>query len=359
MKHDNENRWLDPMLERHIQREPKTFDFERWVETHPNEARLLRDGFQDAGRSARARPSEMWRVIMESKVTRYSAAAVILLALTLVLFGPFWVPGNGNAVLADVQQKLADAETMIVRGTKTFMHPGEDGEVIEINGLRCEFDLVKYSSKKHGLVEEGRVDGKLIYRITFNRPKRQTLLVLPPWKKYGAMASTDEQMKLMENLSPEGIIKMLLAGDHKELGRDTIDGVEVEGFAFQQPDLFVDLFPKPIFDIQTLKGKVWIGIEEQLPIWVEGDFFFGKSLVTLFNEVRLNEVNVVEKYDVELDENIFDTEAPEGYTEFGISDILSFIPMEAKAGAAAIGIIPSGFVVWRRRGRKKRAAARQ
>jgi hypothetical protein len=341
------------MLTKHIHREPKQFDFTKWAEKHPDEARLLRCDFEHSNRNIKMKPYKIWRFIMESKITRYSAAAVVVLAITLVLFGPFWAPGNSNVVLADVQQRLADAETMIIRGTKTFMRPGEDDEVIEINGLKCEFDLVKYSSKQLGLVEEGRVDGKLIYRITLNRPKRQALLVLPPWKKYGVMAATDEQMRLMENLSPEGIINILLASDHKELGRDKIDDVEVEGFEFQQPDLFVELFPKPIFDIQTLKGRVWIGIEEQLPIWVEGDFFFGKSFLTLFNEVRLHEVNVVDKYDVELDDKIFDTDVPEGYTEFGLSDILPFIPTEAKAGAAAMGIIPAGLVFWRRRRKKK------
>jgi len=353
MKHENNNQWLDPMLDRHIHREPEEFDFEKWAEKHPEEARLLRNGYKNSGRDAKMKPSEIWRFIMESKVTRYSAAAVIVLAMTLVLFNPFWTPGNGGIVLADVRQKIADTETMIIRGTKTFMNLSKDDNVIEINGLRCEFDLVKYSSKQLGLVEEGRVDGKLIYRITFNRPKRQAVLVLPPWKKYGAMAATDEQMRLMENLSPEGIINMLLAGDHKKLGRDMIDGVEVEGFEFQQPDLFVDLFPKPIFDIQTLEGKAWIGIEEQLPIWIEGDFIFGKSLLTLFNEVRLHEVNVVEKYDVDLDDKIFDTDVPEGYTEFGLSDILPFIPVEAKAGIAGLALIPAGLIFWRQRRKKK------
>ena len=344
-------KWLDETIARATDLGQVHFDANKWKQKY-----LCEKSREPSGLRAEVRPQKnVWRLIMESKVTRYSAAAVVILAIALVLFGPFGTPGSGGIVLADVQQKVANAETMIVRGTKTFMRPGEDGDVIEINGLRCEFDLVKYSSKQHGLVEEGRVDGKLIYRITFNRPKRQSLLVLPPWKKYGAMASTDEQMRLMENLSPAGIINMLLAGDHKELGRDNIDGVEVEGFEFQQPDLFLDLFPKPIFDIQSLRGRVWIGIEEQLPIWVEGDFLFGKSLLTLFNEVRLHEVNVVEKYDVELDEKIFDTDVPEGYTEFGLSDILPFIPIEAKAGLAGLGILPAGFLIWKRRRKKTMA----
>jgi hypothetical protein len=351
MTNKRDKKWLDEKMAQATDFGKVRFDAQEWKEKY-----VLNESCKSLFSYKDLKPHKnIWRFIMESKVTRYSAAAVIVLAMTLVLFNPFWTPGNGGIVLADVQQKIADTETMIIRGMKTFMRPGEDGEVIEINGLRCEFDLVKYSSKQLGLVEEGRVDGKLIYRITFNRPKRQAVLVLPPWKKYGAMAATDEQMRLMENLSPEGIINMLLAGDHKKLGRDKIDGVEVEGFEFQQPDLFVELFPKPIFDIQTLEGRAWIGIEEQLPIWVEGDFIFGKSLLTLFNEVRLHEVNVVDKYDVELDDKIFDTDVPEGYTEFGLSDILPFIPAEAKAGAAALGIIPVGLIFWKRRGKKKKS----
>ena len=353
MTDKKDEKWLDEKMTQATDFGKVRFDAQEWKRKYVlNESRESSFSYKDLKTH-----KNTWRLIMESKITRYSAAAVVALATALVLLSPFGTSKIGGVVLADIQQRLADAETMIVRGTKTFMRPGEDSDVIKINGLKCEFDLVKYSSKQHGLVEEGRVDGKLIYRITFNRPKRQTLLVLPPWKKYGAMASTDEQMKLMENLSPEGIINMLLAGDHKELGRDTIDGVEVEGFEFQQPDLFVDLFPKPIFDIQSLRGKVWIGIEEQLPIWVEGDFFFGKSFLTLFNEVRLREVNVVEKYDVELDEKIFDTEVPEGYTEFGLSDILPFIPVEAKAGIASLGIIPAGFIFWKRRRRRRKTMA--
>ncbi len=355
MTNRKDEEWLEEKMAQATDFGKVRFDRRKWKQKY-----ILNESHESSFSYKDTEPHRnTWRLIMESRITRYSAAAVVALATALVLLSPFGTSRIGGVVLADVQQRLADAETMIVRGTKTFMRPGEDGEVIEINGLKCEFDLVKYSSKQHGLVEEGRVDGKLIYRITFNRPKRQSLLVLPPWKKYGTMASTDEQMKLMENLSPEGIINMLLAGDHKELGRDNIDGVEVEGFEFQQPDLFVELFPKPIFDIQTLQGKVWIGVEEQLPIWVEGDFFFGKSLLTLFNEVRLHEVNIVEKYDVELDEKIFDTEMPEGYTEFGLSDIVPFIPTEAKAGVAGLGIIPAGLIFWRRQKRKKAAARKQ
>lgn len=358
MTQNDDNRWLDPLLEQHIGREPEEFDFAAWTQNHPNEARLLHRGYEHSGRSARTTTLTIWRFLMESKVTRYSAAAVVVLALTLVLFGPLGAPGNGGVVLADVQQKVNGIETMVIRGTKTFTHPDKDGEVFEFDGIKGEFDLVKYFSAQHGLVEEGYVGDELIYRFTFNRPQRQTLLLLPRYKKYGKFPSTDAQMRLLENGTPKGLINLLMEGESKELGRDTINGVETEVFEFQDPGTFKDLLPKAIADFQSVKGKVWIAIDEQLPVRVEGDMTIGKSFMTMFHELNLREVNTLGDYNVELDDAIFDTTPPEGYTELTLTDILQIIPVEAKAGLAGFGVLPAGFVFWKRQRKKKRTTAK-
>jgi hypothetical protein len=354
MKHDNENKWLDSLLARRIRLEPEQFDFAKWAEKHPDEARLLRSGFEDSGRSTKTKPYLIWRFIMESKITRYSAAAVIALAATLILISPFGTPGNGGVVLADVQQNVEGIETMIIRGTKTFTHPGQPGSVFEFDGIKCQFDLVKYFSKQYGFVEEGYAGNRLIYRITFNMPERKTLIVTPPWKKYLTFTSTDKQVQLLDSMTPKGIINLLMGGYHKNLGRDNIDGVEVEVFEFQDTETIKGILPRAVFDIQSLKGKVWIGIKEQLPVKVEGDLFIGKSFMTVFQELNLHEINTMGQFNVELDEEIFDTNPPEGYTELTLSDILQVIPAEAKAGLAGLFIGPAGFVLWRRR--RKRAA---
>lgn len=299
----------------------------------------------------------IWRLIIESKITRYSAAAVIALTMTLVLLSPFGTSGNGGVVLADVQQNVAGIETMIIRGTKTFTHPGEPDSIFEFDGIKCDFDLVKYLSKQYGLVEEGYIEDKLIYRITFNLPEGQTLILFPAYKKYLKFASMDALDKLMENFTnPNGVISLLLAGDYKELGQDKIDGIEVEVFEFQDTEPFKELLPKTVFNIQTFKGKVWIGIKEQLPVLIEGDLVIGKCFMSMFHDLNLREVNTFGEYNVELDKDIFDTKPPEGYTELTLADILPLIPVEAKAGAAGLGLIPLGFVFWKRRRRKKATA---
>jgi hypothetical protein len=169
------------------------------------------------------------------------------------------------------------------------------------------------------------------------------------------MDALAKAMELFGN--PNGILNLLLAGDYKKLGRDKVDGVEVEAFEFQDTEpfeAFKELLPKAVFDIQSFKGKVWIAIKEQMPVRVEGDLAIGKSFMTMFQELNLHEINTFGNFNIELDEKIFDIAPPEGYTEITLSDILRLVPIEAKAGIAGLCIAPAGFVVWRRR--RKRAA---
>jgi len=363
MKHENDNEWLDSMLESQIHHKPEQFDFQKWADNHPEEARLLRCGFEKSCRSTKTKLFEIWRFIMESKVTRYSAAAVVALAAVLVLFGPFGTSKNGGVVLADVQKKVAGIETMIIRGTKTYTHPDKDGEIFEFDGIKCQFDIVRYQSTQYGVVEEGYAEGKLIYRVTFNIPENQTLILFPKYKKYLKFASMDALAKVMEIFTtPNGILDLLIAGGAKKLGRDKIDGIEVEAFEFEDTEHFEpikELLPRTVFNIQSFKGKLWIGIKEQLPVQVEGDLAIGKTFTTMFQELNLHEINTFGDYNIDLDEGIFDTTIPEGYTEITLSDILPFIPLKVKAGITGLGlgffIIPAGFIARKKRRRKKEA----
>ena len=354
MTNRKDEKWLEEKMAQATDFGEVRFDAQKWKQKYVlNGSRESSFSYKDIEPH-----KNTWRLIMESRITRYSAAAVVALATAIVLLGPFGTSRIGGVVLADVQQRLADAETMVIRGTKTFTRADDPNAVFEFNGIKAHFDLVKYASKQHGFVEEGYSEGKLIYRITFNLPKRQTFLLLPVIKKYGRFPATDGEMRLMENLSPKGLLDLLLSSGYKKLGRSKIDGVEVEGFEFQKSEPFESLGHKTLFDIQKVKGKVWIGLEEQLPIWVEGDLTIGKSFMSMFHDLNLHEVNVLEKCDVELDEKIFDTDPPEGYTELTLTDLLPLIPVEAKAGLAGLGLLPAGLI-FRRRQKRKKAAARK
>jgi len=211
MRNDG-SQWLERLLARHIHHEPAKFDFQRWSERHPEESRLLDCGFKDSGQSYETRTTcNVLRCIMESKVTRYSAAAVVALAVTLVLLGPFAGPKHGGVLLADVQKRIAETDTMVFRGQKVF-------SCVTDPNISFKFDVVKYMSRAYGHTEEGYLGDKAAYRITFNLQRKETIIVLPMWKKCLIFPCTDEQIKIIERGNPTGFIDFLLQTDCEELG---------------------------------------------------------------------------------------------------------------------------------------------
>ena len=111
MRNKKDEKWLDETISRAVDFGKVKFDAQQWKEKY-----ILNESIKHST----IRPHKnLWRFIMESKVTKYSAAAVVALAFVLVLFNPFGGSKYGGVVLAQVQQKLAESETLIITGTKT------------------------------------------------------------------------------------------------------------------------------------------------------------------------------------------------------------------------------------------------
>jgi len=326
MTRDRDNSWLDSLLSRQIHREPAEFDFPKWLQAHPDEARRLERGFEAVKRNEEKDTHPIWRCIMTSKITKCSVAAVLVLAAAAVLLSPLGTSPGGVA-LAAVQEKVAQVSTMVLRGEKVFSAVAEPNLVLR-------FDVVKYFSRQYGYMEEGRMKGTLTYRMTWNLPEKQFLLLLPPWKKCLQRPFTEEQMQIMERLTPTRVIDLLLETESRRLGPAQIDGRAAEGFEFQDIQSIQNIVPKYLVDIQQGSGTVWVGTKELLPIRIEGDLLIGKSMMTVFTDMRLHEVAVLESHDGELPDSMFDLEIPEGYTEFQLSDLPS-------AGLALVDVIMS------------------
>jgi hypothetical protein len=282
----------------------------------------------------------VWRKIMESKMTRYSAAAVVALAAALILMSPFGTSRQG-VVLAAVQEKMAQVDTMILKGEKVFTS-------IDDPNISYRLDVVKYISRQYGYAEEARLNGSPVYRITMNTPEKQNLMVFPLWKKCLRRPCTEEQIEIMEKLTPYGVVNLLLQTNHKELGPGNIDGVDVEGFEVPDMELVKKGVPQWLLNIQQGTVKVWVTTKDLLPVRLEGDMLIGKTFTTLLMDWRLHEVNTLDSYNIELSPELFNTEIPEGYTEWKLTD---FIPI--KLSLAGLGVLPVGCIAWRRIRRNK------
>ncbi|MFX0204310.1 MAG: hypothetical protein ACFFCW_50070 [Candidatus Hodarchaeota archaeon] len=347
MKEQKDEKWLEETISRAVDFGKVDFDKEKWRQKY-----ILRKSDEATSSYIKYKPHyNIWRIIMESKVTRYSAAAVVALAAALVLFGPIWAPGNGGVALAEVQEKIAQVDNMIFKGHKAF-------SCVNDPNITFEFDIFRYISKQYGLIEKGYIEDTLIYSIIFNLPNKEASILMHAWKKYLKFPCSDKQLEIMEKLDPKGIIELLTQTDYEKLGFSEINGIEVEGFASENTKVNKEAFPESIFNIQKSTCKIWVGVEELIPVRMETDVSIGKCLLTAFNKFNLHDVVVLQDYNVDLDKEQFDTEIPEGYTKLSLSDILPFIPLRIKAGVTGLGlgffIIPACFIV-RKRHRKKKS----
>lgn len=305
---------LDALISQAVDLGKVEFDRRKWLDrlaAQPQQPSLTGAPVDNAPSD---HPWTMWRTITGSRITRYSAAAVVTLAAALVLLNPLGT-APGDVALAQVQAKIAQVDTMILRGETTFTS-------VDDPNLTVRYENVKYLSRRDGFVEDGYLKGRLFYHVVLNRPEKQALLLLPTLKKYVKFPCTEEQIRAVEKLTPSGVVDLLLEAEHKRLGTTTIDGVEAEGFEVQNLKPLENILPKFLMDLRQGKATIWVGTKELLPIRGEADMRLGKTIATLFMDVDCHELTVLEKYNVQLDPGLFDTNPPEGHTPFTLSDLI-------------------------------------
>ncbi len=311
---EDENR-LEEIIRQAVDLGQVEFDRRKWLDRLAAGPQKLRPAGVQADYTKPDNPETIWRKIMESKLTKYSAAAVITLAAALVLWNPPGTTSTGVA-LAQVQARIAEVETMILRGQATFTSVTDPNVVVK-------YDNVKYLSRQEGYVEDSFVKDKFICRVILSQREKQGLLLLVPWKRGVRFHCPEEQLKAVERLTPSGIVDVLLESNaYQRLGTAEIDGVEAEGFELQNLKPLDNLVPRSLMDLQQGTATVWVGTKELLPIRMEADMLLGKTVATLFMDVRCHEMAVLDKYNVELDPGLFSTGIPEGYTEFKLTDVL-------------------------------------
>jgi hypothetical protein len=295
-------------------------------------------------KSAARRPN-LWRFIMESKITRYSAAAIVALAMTLVLLDPFGTSDSGHIVWAQVVQNMDKVQMFVHKEQRFYYELGEDEPFLKT-------DVIKHICQKYGVVEEQyTTEGDLMHRAYLLGEARQIVGVLPKAKKYFKAPMTDTMAQLIERLTPRGLVEYFMAKEHKDLGRSRIDGREVEGFEAMDTELWPihDTF-RFLFPVRQTTWRFWIDIESSLPARAEYEIITDRGLFTEMKKLKIVCKAYAFEYHQEVQEELFDPNIPDDYTELKLTDL-----MPVKAGLVGLGIVPAGFVFWIRRRRKRTA----
>jgi hypothetical protein len=295
-----------------------------------------------------------WRSIMESKITRYSAAAVVTLAAALVLLDPFGTSKNGSIIWADVVDKVHQMPTAIHKEKCVFWKMGQQEPLLEA-------DVMMYASDEYGWVEYVYDEkGTLLARVYFLKETQEFIIISPTEKKYGRLSlPLDWLDQMTEMLTPYGLVDFFKSGHYTELGRTKFENFDVEGFEITEND-HPNSLPIPeqirlVFPAKDMVIRLWIDVETSLPVGFDFEFNTDRGLFTGFDKLHCEFRGYDIQWNAELPEGIFEPNIPDDYTEFKITD---FIPTETKAGLVGVVAIPAGFILWKKRRRKRAKANR-
>jgi outer membrane lipoprotein-sorting protein len=233
------------------------------------------------------------RTIMKSPITKFAAAVVIIIAVTLGLF-EFSGSGTTSGVLwAKVMEKTEQIPAVVYDMTIEIEQPGGENLVVLIRN---------YVARDYGTRADTYIYGKLS-KIMYILPNQKVgYRVYVDRKKYRRYELSDAEMA--RGRDPEELTTCLKniqsGGDYTELERTEINGVVVEGVECNGPDMGgEDCFM-----------RLWVDVETQLPVQIimEG---FGKEGGQMRPCKYLME-NF--EWNASLDEKTFEPNIPDDYT---------------------------------------------
>ncbi|MGD0552057.1 MAG: hypothetical protein ABSB25_05335 [Sedimentisphaerales bacterium] len=290
------NNWLDDALAKAIGSEKRGPNFAKWQQEHPQAVQMLKS---QATRQTRLRsPLDIGKIIMRSPITKLAMAAVVIIAAGLAIH---YFAGEGAqkcCAWERIADKVAQIKTCVYR-----QHQRQSGGTFDQKNLQFEAKI--YISSDYGYKSETTTDGNLMFQSYMNPGKKVMVVLMPLEKKYTRILLTDEMLGQMEKemQDPRDMVTKFMSGPYKELGKDTINGVEVRGIEVNNPPAVQNIYNNFI-------GRMWVDVATEYPVRMEIEWEIGTG-------AQKRSVVIVEDdfdWGTELSADIFKPDIPADFT---------------------------------------------
>jgi len=164
--------------------------------------------------SVRSRHNSKWRIIMNNRIAKLAAAAVIVIG---VFVGFEIFSGTSSVSWAQVRQQVAAVKAVMY---KAKVNATENGQPFQ---LQIEAIL----ADEHGTRMDTYMGEQLLQRSFTLADKKTHIIIMVSQEKYIEVELTDKNR--IENGDPKLIVEAFLKSDYRELGRREINGVTLEG----------------------------------------------------------------------------------------------------------------------------------
>ncbi|KPK41910.1 MAG: hypothetical protein AMJ65_08535 [Phycisphaerae bacterium SG8_4] len=254
MRSPEDDKWLDEALSEIIGSEETRADFEQWKQNHPQAVEMLTSrACGEAHASPRLR--KIGRIIMKSSITRAAAAAAIAIAC---LAGLFLLKSTGSGIaLAEVLERIEQVTAYRCQMSAKIKSQGMDEKPISQATM-----LTSEAFGAKTIIEiSNPITGQSILQEIYVLLSQKTITTLMPNEKKYSQLEFDEASfdGWREENDSRTMIRRILGCEHTNLGRSTIDGIEVEGFQTTDPN-------GPMGQAEI---KIWVDVETRLPVQIE------------------------------------------------------------------------------------------
>jgi hypothetical protein len=260
---------------------------------------VFRKMLDEQSESKQSKPDfrpDIWRIIMKSRITKFVAAAVIIVAAFICIYR-FGNPIDATSVaLADVAKKIEQIKNCVFKKTTT----------ISSDNAINTFESLSYYTK--GAVREDIYDNEKITSQVYAKFLEGIVVCVDhKMKVFKKINLTDDDVKnLSPTINPQDIVNFILSkGEYKKLGGKTVNGILSEGFEFDDKRAMLSMEKD---QIKNVVSRLWVDVSTNLPIRFEFDG-------VLIDNSKVNVVMYDPKWDVELAPDFFEPKIPVNYVK--------------------------------------------
>ncbi len=244
----------------------------------------------------------VWRIIMKSNITKFAAAAVIIVGVVLVINHLGTQIDSSSVAWGEVIRKLEDIHKYSFRKIRLETTDPQ-------KGYESGTETKVYYSDEYGEWTESFRNGHIHTRTYALLKERVFIGIVPLAKIYDRHSLSDAEIRELEQMMPSQVVMRFLGADYKALGSELIDGVKVEKVEVHDPKILNPNAPP----IEDFVARLAVDVETELPVSLELEFVIDGKIYTkmIFDQFQWN---------IKLDASDFEPDIPDDYTKGEFSD---------------------------------------
>jgi len=234
------------------------------------------------------------RIIMKSRTIKLAAAAAVIIIVALIINFQFSTSGVAWGALVE---KIESVESVVYRLTTNVKMQGMP------QGQTPKTETIAYYSSEYGTRVENYINDQLSFIMYLNPKENIYVSVMPGQKKFMRFTnkSPDELKQIAEKDDPRVMVRHMMSTEYKHLGRDKINGIDVEGIECTGPKVMGGMF-------EEATARLWVEIGTDFPVCIEIEGIVSGG------QMEMSMVMDDFQWNVELDPALFVPDIPPDYT---------------------------------------------